>query len=335
MKVKLITTCMLIFMSMIFSVEKLSAEETASALVDEVLASGNKLVESYQPSSGVQTGNAFSRLYFDVFESKGLEFVISQHSQSMLLEIESSFSGLIGLSMANKPQGEVAAAWAQLSKRLTSASALPVVGPGEVSWQASFVSSLILVLREGVEALLVIALLLSYMRASGVADYQWVVKLGIGLAIVASVGVAVLLQLVFTSQTARQRELLEGVTLLVASGLMVYVSHWLLSRKDAEKWQGFIKDALHQAVDGKKLWVLGSVAFFTGSAVLLYVLAVSFAGKGILEMQLAGWVTSTLVVGVPTVTWIGIFPTLESILLQTLLLSLIPLGYFWSKRVVQ
>ena len=131
MKVKLITTCMLIFMSMIFSVEKLSAEETASALVDEVLASGNKLVESYQPSSGVQTGNAFSRLYFDVFESKGLEFVISQHSQSMLLEIESSFSGLIGLSMANKPQGEVAAAWAQLSKRLTSASALPVVGPGE------------------------------------------------------------------------------------------------------------------------------------------------------------------------------------------------------------
>ena len=76
-------------------------------------------------------------------------------------------------------------------------------------------------------------------------------------------------------------------------------------------------------------------AFFTGSAVLLYVLAVSFAGKGILEMQLAGWVTSTLVVGVPTVTWIGIFPTLESILLQTLLLSLIPLGYFWSKRVVQ
>ncbi len=59
MKVKLITTCMLFFMSMIFSVEKLSAEETASALVDEVLAGGNKLVESYQPSSAVQTGNTW------------------------------------------------------------------------------------------------------------------------------------------------------------------------------------------------------------------------------------------------------------------------------------
>jgi len=363
------------------------ASDNPRALVDEIVARGNAIVETYQPESGVLTGNALSRLYFDVFESKGLEFIISQHSQNLLLEIESLFSGMIGLSMSNKSNEALNGAWARLRAKLEIAAQLDVAESGG-SWQSSFITSLILLLREGVEALLIIALLFSYMRSSGVADYQWVLKLGVGLALLASVAVAVILQLFFASQAARQRELLEGVTLLTASGLMVYVSHWLMSRKEAMRWQSFIKEALQSAVDKRKLWVLGSVAFFavfregaetvlfyaaltadggqsidalvagaataclvlvalyivfmrvsiklpintffTVSAILLYGLAVSFAGKGVLELQLAGWIPSTLVVSAPTVTWIGIFPTLESIALQTFLLMLIPAGYMWS-----
>lgn len=61
--------------------------------------------------------------------------------------------------------------------------------------------------------------------------------------------------------------------------------------------------------------------FFGGTAILLYALAVVFAGQGMLELQSAGVVAATPANGVPTVPVLGLFPTWEGLAAQGLLLA--------------
>jgi len=367
------------------------AAQTPTEIIEQVTQQGDQLVSQYQPSNGVKTGNALSRLYFDQFESQGLEFKIAQHSQQMLMEIELSFSFLISKSMSQQSVTELSSQWQILRLQLQQVAQLNLAADEGSNWQSSFSSALILVLREGVEALLIVALLLSYLRASGAADSQWVVWLAVAVAIIASLAVALLIYFVYAQQAAMQRELMEGAAMLLASGLMVYVSHWLLAKRETQKWQSFIKTALTSAIDKKRLWVVGLVAFlavfregaetvlffmailakgeqqvsalaggsltalllivisyfvlmfvsvkfplkyfFIGSAFLLYYLAIGFAGKGVLELQLAGLFSTTQIPFVPTIAWLGVFPTLESITLQMTIILLLPLGYVYTRLV--
>ena len=364
------------------------AGQTPSEIIEVVTKQGDQLVAQYLPENGVKTGNAFSRVYFDQFESQGLEFKISQHSEQMLMEIELSFSFLISKSMSQQPVENISEQWQVLRQQLADVTQLNLASDQDSSWKSSFVSSLILVLREGVEALLIIALLLSYLRASGAADCQWVIWFAVVMAVIASLAVALLIYFFYAQQAALQRELMEGGAMLLASGLMVYVSHWLLAKRETQKWQSFIKNALTDAIDKKRLWVVGLVAFlavfregaetvlffmallakgeqqvsalaggslfalilivvsyfvlmfvtlkfplkhfFLGSAFLLYYLAIGFAGKGVLELQLAGLFSTTQIPLVPTIAWLGVFPTLESIAIQTVIILLLPLGYVYS-----
>lgn len=83
-------------------------------------------------------------------------------------------------------------------------------------------------------------------------------------------------------------------------------------------------------------WVMRSASlklpmglFFTGTAILLYGLAIMFAGRGILELQAAKWISITPVGSVPNISWLGLFPTVESMGAQVLLIAPLPLA-FWA-----
>ncbi len=69
--------------------------------------------------------------------------------------------------------------------------------------------------------------------------------------------------------------------------------------------------------------------FFTLTACLLYYLAISFAGNGVLELQAANWIGITPISGAPTITWLGLYPTQETILAQLLLLIPLPVAIVW------
>ena len=60
--------------------------------------------------------------------------------------------------------------------------------------------------------------------------------------------------------------------------------------------------------------------FFAVTSTLLYYLAFTFAGKGVLELQQAEWVSSSAIDGFPTIGLLGIYPTWEGILFQGLLI---------------
>jgi high-affinity iron transporter len=72
--------------------------------------------------------------------------------------------------------------------------------------------------------------------------------------------------------------------------------------------------------------------FFGGTAVLMFGMALTFTGQGILELQVSGLIHATRLTGWPVVSWLGIFPTRETILGQAVILSLVPLGWMWMRR---
>jgi high-affinity iron transporter len=60
--------------------------------------------------------------------------------------------------------------------------------------------------------------------------------------------------------------------------------------------------------------------FFFVTGALLYYLAIVFVGKGVAELQAAGWVSTTMVSGVPRIDVIGLYPTAQTLAAQGALL---------------
>jgi high-affinity iron transporter len=121
----------------------------------------------------------------------------------------------------------------------------------------------IILLREGFEALLVVAALLAFLAKSGNADKRKWIWTGGGAGILASVGVAVLVNVVFSASTAvgANREILEGVTGLFAAAMLIYVSYWMHSKANISSWQRYIRDKSTSALARNSLLSLALIAF--------------------------------------------------------------------------
>jgi high-affinity iron transporter len=181
-----------------------------------------------------------------------------------------------------------------------------------------------------------------------------------------------------------RRSALEGVTMLAAVVVLFYVSYWLLSKIEADKWSAFLKGKMQAALSSGSALALASVAFlavyregvetilfykallvsggpgdagavvagvalgavvlvflyillmrlgvripmrafFAVTGALLYYMAFVFAGKGIAELQESRVVGTTVI---PALEWLrvpflGIYPTVQSLVLQGLLVVLL------------
>src|SRR5207244_8274182 len=117
-----------------------------------------------------------------------------------------------------------------------------------------------LMLREGFEAILVVAALMTFLARAGATERRRDVAKGAWLAVAASVVTAAVIELLF-QVTPGQREALEGATMLVATAVLFYVSYWLLSKIEVAKWNAFVKGRMEEALSTGSSFALASVAF--------------------------------------------------------------------------
>ena len=115
-------------------------------------------------------------------------------------------------------------------------------------------------LREGLEAILIVGALMAFLAKMGAADRRRHVNAGILAAIGASLLTALALETVFHLSPAHQ-EALEGLTMVVATVVLFYVSYWLLSKMEVVKWSHFVKSKVHDAVTSGSALALASAAF--------------------------------------------------------------------------
>lgn len=125
------------------------------------------------------------------------------------------------------------------------------------------VDAAVILLREGVEALLVVAALLAFLARTGNASKRRWIWAGGGAGILASMLVAVLITLAFSASVSAgaDREVLEGVTGLFAAAMLVYVSWWLHSKSSLASWQRYIREKGGAALANGSLIGLALIAF--------------------------------------------------------------------------
>ena len=187
----------------------------------------------------------------------------------------------------------------QVEQRLEAAkselmrSAELLKGDG-LSASLSFFSSLLILLREGLEAILVLAAILAYLRKTGQQEALRSVHVGWGLALLAGVATWALAAYVIDVSGA-QRELLEGSSALFASLVLLWVGVWMHDRRHAASWQGYIKSSL---AGGGRLGfaVLAFVAIYRElfEVILFYQTLWLQAGPAGQGMVLAGAATALL-----------------------------------------
>ncbi|MDY7991762.1 FTR1 family protein [Paenibacillus polymyxa] len=236
------------------------------------------------------------------------------------------------------------------------------------AWDAALI-----LLREGLEAILVLAALLAYAKKSGEAVAGRWIWAGAGTGLVLSGILAVLFTtLVAAAASGSMRELLEGVTGLVAVVLMLTVGSWLHSKSNAAAWNRFVENSVGNALARGSLWSLFAVsalailregaetaifyigmapaietsqlllgissatvvliilafaiikfsvrlpirAFFLTATVLIYYLVFRFLGESIHSLQVAGKLPGHTASSLPSISWLGMYPTWETFVPQ-------------------
>lgn len=125
---------------------------------------------------------------------------------------------------------------------------------------ALLIESATIIVREGLEIVLVVGALLAYVSARREPAMLRSVYAGTGVGVAASLVTAFLMGELLHLHPAAS-DLLEGITMLLAAVVLFWVSYWLISKTEADKWQRYIRDKVQAAVSGRRRFALASAAF--------------------------------------------------------------------------
>lgn len=141
-------------------------------------------------------------------------------------------------------------------------------------------ATLVIFLREGVEASMIVAILLAYLDRIGRRDHFRDVFIGVGAAlVVATAGGAVAYETIRSYDGSRVQTIFETATYLVAAAVLTYMTFWM--RKHARSLSKELRARADAALDGKARWGLGLLAFQAvgreGLETVVFTLAIIFS----------------------------------------------------------
>jgi len=241
----------------------------------------------------------------------------------------------------------------------------------------SFGASFGLLLREGLEAILVVVAIIAYLVKTGNEKLCKQVYYGMGAGVIGSFILAFLIDILLGGVG---QEMMEGITMFLAVAVLFWVSNWILSRSEEEAWSRYIKSQVQKSIDqnsGRALifsaflavlregaelvlfykamltggqtnkmfafygFLVGTVVliaiyvifryttdrlplkpFFKFTSILLFLLFISFMGKGVVELTEAGVISGSTTI--PAMngyqnTWLNIYDRAETLIPQIML----------------
>ena len=326
--------------------------------------------------------------YFDIFESTGMENKIGSRDSNFKAQLEGYFTRLVSLMKAGAEKEKLQEQAQGLSQDLSKA--VEMLQGGEQTTWSLFLYSLLIILREGLEALLIVAAIVAYLVKNNHQDKLPVIRQSVYMALLGSLITAVIFQLIFSNSGA-SRELLEGFTMMIAVVMLFMMSYWLLSKVEAQNWKRYLEGKLSTALTTGSLvglWLTSFLAvyregaetvlfyyalagdaqsavdyfylfggFFLGVIILavcyvlmrytvvklplkpffmftgsfMYLMAFVFAGKSVLELIEGKLFEPTLVSGITEISWLGIYPYVETLVPQAVLLVAAVFAFIYMK----
>lgn len=307
--------------------------------------------------------------YLDGFEP--VEPALATRNRPLFEKIEAAMVSYRAL-VANGTPAEVQTANQRLQGLLNEAD--KALAPSENDAVAAFIGALTILLREGLEALLVVVAMLAFLKKAERRDVVVYVHAG-WMAALAAGGITWGVATYLVGVSGASRELTEGFSSLFAAVVLLGVGMWMHQKSVAGRWQIYLKEKLSSALNKRTAWFLFSLAFvavyrevfetvlfyaalwtegngwpllaglgtgmallallavlllrtsarlpigqfFAASSMLVAVLAVILAGKGIAGLQEAG-LLHTSPIAIPRIDLLGIYPSWQTVLAQFVVL---------------
>jgi high-affinity iron transporter len=355
-----------------------TAHETWNDVVDEMESVLDESYDLYVSGEAKAAKEKVDVAYYSYYEKLGFEKTVMAHiSGNRAATVEYQFSFAKKAINAGSTNEEVKASLDELT-RLLREDADQLDGKKE-SALGVFLASLLIITREGFEAIIIVGAIIAYLVKSGNKEKTGAVYWGSVIALGASVIMAFILNSLSGASGANQ-EITEGLTMLLAVVVLFYVSNWMVSKSESAAWTSYIEGKVQSSITrgsvfslafaaflavfregaetilfyqallaGTKtylnmVWLglgVGCVAlviiyllirfmsiklplkpFFLGTSILLFVMSISFVGSGVKELQEGNLVGVTPVSGITSVDILGIYPTLETLIPQAVLLAL-------------
>ncbi|MDR1851775.1 MAG: FTR1 family iron permease [Propionibacteriaceae bacterium] len=351
---------------------------TWDEVVDTMAEVASAADTQYQAGENQQAWDTVNSLYYDYYEKLGMEKTVNGYiSGDRGAEVEYQFGEIKREISAGVPAAQVSGSIAKLVEMLRE-DAGKLDNKQEVPF-ASFFMSLGTILREGMEAILVVSAVIAYLVKSGNKRGLAPVYAGVVAALLGSIALALLFNFVWANSGASQ-EFLEGATALVACVLLVWVGNWMFSKSAGHGWTNYLRSqisgdkgvfslalvaflavlregaetiifyagqfsmATKAAQINQIWWGLGIGAFilvgvfvairvfavkiplrpfFLITSALLAVLAFTFAGGGVKELQEGNILPITPLPGIGSLDILSIYPTAETLGAQILVVAVI------------
>lgn len=237
-----------------------SAPEVLSASnVDTLPIAKNKLKESMAALDKGDTAAA-SRLalsaYLDGFEP--VEPALAAKNPALFEEIEKTM-GLYRAAVSGRDMPQARELEQRLQARLTQAQG----ALGEASDPLStFIGALTILLREGIEALLVVVAMIAFLKKAGRADVLPYVHAG-WIAALAGGGVTWAVATYLVDISGASREMTEGFSAVFAAVVLLGVGIWMHQKSLAGRWQAYVKQKLSSALNKRSAMMLFLLSFVT------------------------------------------------------------------------
>jgi len=235
----------------------LNKSETSGSIkqtVADVVLVLNQSIKAFKGGEVEQS----AELAFDAYLNyEGIETALVTKNKKLGLRLESSFGRLRAEIKRSADINHIEKINQNIQNDLKEAQTTLEQKAG---FTGLFLQSFSIIVREGFEAILIIAALIAFLIKSRNKEKVKIIYQGVIIGIGASFITAYIIHEVLNISMANQ-ELLEGWVMLIAVVVLFWVSYWLLTKIETQKWQSYITGKMTQAITTGNVFALGMVAF--------------------------------------------------------------------------
>ncbi|MDP2605368.1 MAG: FTR1 family protein [Deltaproteobacteria bacterium] len=159
-----------------------------------------------------------------------------------------------------EPADEILKRHSEIEAKLDQASQI-LARDDSLSGYYLFANSALIILREGLEAALILAAIIAMLKVMGATEVIRYIHLGWMLALVAG-GLTWLATETVLTLSGRHRESMEGFISVFAAIALFYVGYWLHTRSEVRKWRGFIEQKVRAGISTRRILGLTGISFF-------------------------------------------------------------------------
>ena len=348
------------------------AAQTWQQIHDHIRTELDNVYTIYQSGDTEGAKNAVNDIYYGIYEKDGLESAVRSGISSKSANLtEYQFYTLKKVIRAGATLDEVKAEGDKLLDMIqVEVTTLENSGVQSGGW-AMFLQAFVILLREGIEAMLVLLGIIAYLGRAGHEKE---------------------LSVLDANATGASREAIEGFTALFAVCVLLGTSAWMGGKSNANAWKKYIESKVKLSLSTGKARALGFAAFlavyregaevilfyqalfnnaagdidmiwagfvaacavlaimfflmqrgalripigpfFKVTSIFMFVLAVTFLGGGVKALQEADVVSTSVIeaVPIPSIDVLGLYPTYETIIPQILLVIIAAAVVSYKKR---